>query len=156
MDLTSLDLLNQETNVAMESDCLIVMVPWEWVVAGEDRLSYITVLRLVECCREYHWRTDVTPFCEEQLDSILVSCEARFRKPIRPGSQVAVRYRIVAAGTKSYDLDFCVSPRNSSSEHASVRMRCVFLDPVKGESCTPPRCVAERLTMAIARGPNHV
>mgnify|MGYP001574893049 CR=1 FL=1 len=141
--------------MALTADGLEITVPGSWIIEGEDRLSYTTILRIVECCREHHWRRDVTAICDTPLDSILVTCEAVFHQPILAGSRVAVKYRVAAVGTKSYDLQFFVSSPGSAEDWATVRMRCVFLDPAARYSCIPPQTVANHLRAAIPRGKDH-
>lgn len=150
MEPTSLLHFLRDGSLAVTADGLAATVSQTWVIEGEDRLSYIGILRLVECCREHHWHRDILPLCRAPIDSILVKCEAAFRRPILVGAQVSLKYTVISVGTKSYDLEFNVTLSDAGGDCATVKMRCVFLNPASRQSCQPPSEVANHLRAQIA------
>jgi acyl-CoA thioesterase FadM len=117
-----------------------------WVVAGEDRVSYTTLLRLVECCRERHWSQDVAPAdTGGSLDSITRSVEAEFMRPLPAASRARITYRVTRCGRTSYALAFEVAEASSREPCAEVRLVCVFYDAAKRAAVMPPPEVSARL-----------
>ncbi|HKT40506.1 MAG TPA: hypothetical protein VJR48_19190, partial [Ktedonobacterales bacterium] len=74
MQPTTLEGLLAEGGVRCFAGGLEVEVQRAWIVAGEDRLAYTAIVRLVECCREWHWQSDILPHAGGALlDSITKS-----------------------------------------------------------------------------------
>jgi acyl-CoA thioesterase FadM len=145
MDTTSLNKLVEEEGVICTEDGINMVIHPAWIVEGEDRLSYTTLVRLVECCREYHWLNDIVPKCNErQLDSICKSLTAHFRKPIMVGSKIYITYNIIEVRNKGYSIKFVIRDSNSQL-YAEIDFILVFYDPFKRISLAPPHEVYEYL-----------
>jgi acyl-CoA thioesterase FadM len=125
---------------------ITVSVLPSWVVEGEDRLSYTTLVRLVECCREYHWRCDIASLVGAQpLDSICRSLTANFERPVLIGSVIEIFYSVVAVSKRSYELRFDVRTAAQGVRCATVNISSVFYDANAKAATAPPREVLERL-----------
>lgn len=85
---------------------LQVKISSSWIVEGENRLSYTTIIRLIECCREFHWEKDIISHYEDKIDSICKSIRCDFKKPIFSGDVVRIEYSINDVRKKSYTLYF--------------------------------------------------
>lgn len=136
----------------------------EWIVAGEDRLSYTTMVRLVECCREHHWDVDITPQVAavagsanagERLDSITKSLRCEFLRPVVLNSVFSITYGIAEMRIHSYRLTFELATRSREFVPdlvcARFDMVCVFYDPIQQRAIPAPPTVAAAL-QAYAAG----
>ncbi len=152
MDTTSLSQLRAETAVTILPDGLVVVAAPSWVIPGEDRLSYTTIIRLVECCREHHWNQDVLSYAgNHNIDSITKSVTCEFTKPIDVGASISIVYRIMDIRTRGYSLQFTISYAHSGEIAALVDMVCVFFDPSRREVQAPPDSVRKALVARIYR-----
>lgn len=148
---TTLAELVRQSDVAPDARGLKLLVPKSWIVEGEDRLSYTTILRLVECCREHHWQTDIKPWSGcITVDSICRTAMADFREAVHVGAKISITYKVIEVGTKSYALEFTVHDDVTRSVCAIVRIVSVFYDPVRRRSIVPPMSVREHLSGLIA------
>lgn len=146
MGPTTLAELLREPNVVRDSAGLRMTVRANWVVDGEDRLSYTTLIRLVECCRELHWVNDVEPCLDSRgIDSIVRTCQAEFLQPVSVGSTICISYDVSNIGNKSYTLRFTIRVDMIATDVAVVDLVCVFYDPVARKSTVPPNEVISRL-----------
>lgn len=145
MDTTSLSGLIKHTEVELMENGISLQVSPKWVVQGEDHLSYTTMIRLVECCREYHWRRDVLDFFEKPwLDSTTKSIMGDFKKPVHVHEKIDIIYEIEEIRRRGYRLCFIII----DSEHdvcAKVIMVFVFIDSERNEVVEPPRFFLEHL-----------
>ena len=147
MDLTTLEELLKQTEVVPFGNGIRIFVKNSWVVSDEDRLSYTTIIRLVECCREYHWECDVKPILHKEnlkLDSITRAFGGDFYIPIPVDTNIEIHYRIEAIREKSYKLIFEVKDE-SQRVFSSVWIICVFYDPDLGKSIIPNPSILEAL-----------
>ena len=152
MEPTTLGKLLAEVPVTCEPGVLSLEIPASWIVPGENRLSYTTIIRLIECCREYHWRNDVTSG-RGALDSIVLRCEASFRRVIPSGARVRIAYRVRRVMHKAYELVFSVGSMSASSTgHAHVCLTIGFFDPGKQCLICPPPAVKAILLGMLAPG----
>lgn len=142
MDITTYDGLVKETQVEQLEDGLIIYVPSNWVVDGEKRLSYTTITRLIECCREYHWKKDILSI-DHDIDSICGGFEAKFIRIIVSNSKVFIRYKVIYVFEKKYILDFEVLD-NYQTICAYIRMEIYFIDSM-GETQAIPKRLAQVL-----------
>jgi hypothetical protein len=136
MDVTTLSRLTEENpDIDFLDNGFRVVAKPEWIVAGEWQLSYTTLVRLVECCREYHVQKD-EPWLRWPLgaDTTCSSLSARFHRPIYVGSTVDVTYRVVATDEHGYDLDFEVSAASDGSPSATFTVRMAFISRSHKES----------------------
>jgi acyl-CoA thioesterase FadM len=140
MELTTLAGLRKDPSVALRDRQIHITVRPDWIVAGEDRLSFTTVIRLVECCREYHWEIDISPRVD-CLDSICKEMRASFVAPIKIGNAISISYRVSGIRRKGYSLRFEVRKSASSLLYARVDMDSVFYDPVRSEAVEPPETI---------------
>lgn len=121
-----------------------------WVVPGEDRLSATTLLRLVECCREHHWQTDILPAAAGQpVDSITKSINAEFVQPVPVPGTVLLDYAVMQVRSRSYEMRFAIRLPDGSL-CATVTMVQVFFDPLTSQATTPPPAVRQRLLSLLA------
>lgn len=149
MDTTSLTRLQEAGCVLCRADGLSVTVDPAWVVAGEDRLSYTTLVRLIECCREHHWAMDILPHIgDSQLDSICRSVCADFRSPIGTGTVIDITYRVSNVSERSYSLEFSVRTPPGGALCAELSLVSVFYDPLTRRSVQPPMTVLDHLRRA--------
>lgn len=142
MDITTIDLLEQETAVLKKTYGISVKISNDWIVPDEDRLSYTTFIRLVECCREYHWRKDVLSILQ-QIDSINVHVTADFFRPIYIGKMLEIQYIITKIGNKSYTIRFNAYVEKELC--AVVEMVSVFYDANKRVAIPIPEIVRTQL-----------
>ncbi len=117
---------------------LLVIIHSEWVVSGERRMSYTTALKLVECCREYHWIKDVVSKSDTQADSTVRNLSGEFKAPILIGDKVSILYYISNIGNKSYTLKVDLAKRQTYLPQASFSLVNVFLD-ANGNSTNIPQ-----------------
>jgi acyl-CoA thioesterase FadM len=149
VDVTSLALLLHEEGTALLPDGLQVTALSSWIVPGEDRLSYTTLVRLIECCREHHWEQDIFPLAGGQpIDSITKSLAVSFARPIVVGTIVSIGYRVLEAHGKSYTLEFEIRERQSETLCAECTLVCVFYDPQHQCVSIPPPAVTAYLRAA--------
>lgn len=147
MEITSLGNLMREGGVTCNPDGLTVTIHSSWVVPGEDRLSYATLVRLIECCREHHWKMDVLPKAKDtQVDSICKSIEAKFLSAIPIGSLISITYRVTGVRQKGYSLRFEVRDTKSQTLRAEVNLVSVFYDSVASKPVAPPDTVFNHLS----------
>jgi acyl-CoA thioesterase FadM len=136
MDITTITALKLETKVIEKKDGISVFIPSYWVVSGEDRVSYTTIIRLVECCREYHWEKDV--ICHNSiLDSICGSLSSRFIKAIEVNSTIHIKYSIKDVKKNRYLLEFIITNENNDI-CCSIEITSFFYDPLKHQSIDIP------------------
>ena len=136
MDTTTFAALTQETEVVKKDNGISVFAPSCWVVDGEDRLSYTTIIRLVECCREYHWNKDAKNQ-NSNLDSICGSLSSKFIKSIKPNSTIDIDYVVKGSKGKKYQMEFTV--RDEFEDICClVEMICFFYDPIAQQSIEIP------------------
>lgn len=153
MGPTSLSLLLKEDGVTCTPNGLIVTIHSSWIIEGEDRLSYTTLIRLVECCREHHWNTDILAKAQgSSVDAIAKSLTGEFMRPIIVGSRVSIVCRVAEVRPKSYLLKFEIRDAIDQTLHAEVSLVCVFYDPIARKSATPPTSITNQLLALLERG----
>lgn len=137
----------EATGVAVDrNDHVEFQIEPAWCVAGEDRVGFAGIVRLIECVREWHWRRDVAAVSADvTLDSITKALEVEFISPVRPGRVVRGECAVVAAGEKSYTVEVKLCEEPSGDLLAVGRLVSVFYDDGAGASVTPPERVAARL-----------
>ena len=111
MDLTSYQELIKETEVQPIDNGLAIFCPRKWVIASENRVSYTTIIRLVECCREFHWYRDVENI--KDVDSTCKNINAQFFAPIIADSTVVIKFKLRYIFANKYVLDFFVYDKNN-------------------------------------------
>ena len=147
MEITSLSRLIKEGGVTCNPEGLIVTIHPSWVVEGEDRLSYTTLIRLIECCREHHWQIDVLPRAGgTSVDSICKSLTAKFTNAIPVGSVLSITYRVTGVRQKGYSLRFEVRDTKDQKVCAEFDLVSVFYDPVARKPTAPPASVFDHLS----------
>ena len=150
VDVTSLEILMGTKAVRPISQGLEIEILPTWIVDGEDRASYTTLIRLVECCREFHWRSDISPLqTADPLDCTCVQMCARFKSPVSVYEHVAIVYTVTSVGRRSYDLRFQIMNAEDQLEHATVDQTLVFLDPITHQATQPPEDVRAQLLAAL-------
>lgn len=157
MQPTTLAGLLAEGDVRQFAGGLEVVVQRAWIVAGEDRLAYTAIVRLVECCREWHWQSDILPHTGgAPLDSITKSFTAAFTHPIALGSALRITYQVAAVRPRSYQLRFTLAthdpnqpPEQPARQCATLDMVSVFYDPARDAVAEPPSSVAAYLQTCV-------
>lgn len=150
MEPISFDRLIKTSCVKCNQDGLTVNVPPSWIVDGEDRLSYSSLVRLIECCREYHWQKDILSKINKNdihLDSICKSLSGDFINPIFVGSKVFISYSINEVRRKGYSLKFEVRNATNSILSAEFILVSIFYNPINHESIQPPDSVSDYLSL---------
>jgi acyl-CoA thioesterase FadM len=147
LDVTSFKKLAEEEKVILHSDGIVVTARREWIIEGEDRLSYTTLIRLIECCREYHWQKDILPLTSDKsVDSICKILTCNFANPISVGSLIFVKYQIISVRRRSYTIRFKVYDTKNDMLCANCDMVCVFYDPRLQKSTFPPDPIIRALS----------
>lgn len=125
-----------------EGPRLLVRIPPDWPAGGEKRIGYVSILRLVECARELHWRRDVAPRANPaRLDSITKSVKADFVRPIMADAQVACEYALTWLRPRSYGLRVNIAD-DGGGTLAQVDLASVWVDPGSLQPVVPDQCVA--------------
>jgi acyl-CoA thioesterase FadM len=152
MELTTLKHLLKTGHATCDQSGLTVTIPPSWVVSGEDRLSYTTLVRLIECCREYHWQKDIlsrTNTNNVRLDSICKSLTCDFISPILIGSTISISYSINEVRRKGYSMRFEVRDNSDGRLCATFEQISVFYEPVEQKPMIPPPFILEYLSNHI-------
>lgn len=137
MDITTFDNLLTQTEVITIQNGLKIKIPQAWIIKGERRLSYTTLLRLTECCREYHWQKDIISL-NNSLDSICGQINANFLKPIQADQLICITYEIRCVLEKKYILDFYIyDSKNNLCGY--VDMVSYFYEPHKEITVFAPK-----------------
>lgn len=136
MDITSLEVLLSQTEILFRENGIEVKIPQSWIIEGEDRISYTTLLRLIECCREYHWKKDILPL-NYSVDSICGQINASFSKPLAAEQMILITYKIRCVFEKKYLIDFYIYDSNGYLS-GYVDMMLYFYDPEKGITMSVP------------------
>lgn len=139
MEPTSLKNLIGEGGVTADVGRLLITVKPSWIVEGESRVSYTTLIRLVECCREHHWNTDILPRDQTaHLDSITKSISGDFICPIPMNASISIDYRVNGVRAKGYSLAFTIHNLSQKTLCAQVNLICVFYDAISNSAVPPP------------------
>jgi acyl-CoA thioesterase FadM len=125
MDITSLSELRRNTDLHEVGRGFRVRAEPNWVVAGETWLSWTTLTRLAECCRELHWARVVRPLVPPTIDTTVATVTASFRRPVSVGQMLDLRYRVSRVGMRSYDLD--VTAESETIVRCEMSIRSVFV-----------------------------
>ncbi|MGH2414980.1 MAG: acyl-CoA thioesterase, partial [Microcystaceae cyanobacterium] len=142
MEPTSLKRLLEEDGVTCTPEGLILKIHPDWVIEGEDRLSYTTLIRLIECCREHHWNTDILSRANGTLvDATSKSIAGEFTRSILVGSAIAITYQVTEVRSKGYALKFEVRDALEQTLYATFKMVSVFYDAQSGKAVPPPQVV---------------
>jgi acyl-CoA thioesterase FadM len=124
-----------------------------WCVAGEGRLGFAGIVRLVECVRELHWRQDIAKDFP-LIDSITQSLTVEFRRPVAAAATIRGDYRIKDVRSRSYSLLIALRNCVGFEELAVCRLASVFYDSGAQSTVRPPRELADELAalQATERG----
>jgi acyl-CoA thioesterase FadM len=163
MQPTTLAGLLAEGDVRQFASGLEVVVRRAWILADEDRLAYTAIVRLVECCREWHWQADILPHAAgAPLDSITKSLTAVFSHPMMLGSMLRITHQVVAVRPRSYQLRFTLATHDPDQpgqpaqraqlvqDCATLDMVSVFYDPDRAVAAEPPPGVLAYLHSCVA------
>ena len=137
MDTTTYSALKKETAVIERENGIVVFIPSAWVIGGEDRVSYTTIIRLVECCREYHWAKDIKSQ-NEIFDSICGNISFRFTKSIGLNSTININYSVKEAAGKKYTVEFIVMDENGET-CCLAEIVSFFYNPLTRQSIEIPK-----------------
>ena len=119
------EFLSKNENIELLDNGLTFEIKEDWIIKGENRLSYVSIMKLVEYCREYHWEKDFLSI-DNSLDSITKEIHTYFYKPLLCGKSATILYKIHSFNTYSYIIDFQIySLEIKTSE---IKMECVFYD----------------------------
>lgn len=155
MQPTTLTGLLAEGGVRPFTGGLEVVVQRAWIVPHEDRLAYTAIVRLVECCREWHWQSDILPHAgDAPLDSITKSFRGEFVHPIAVGSLLQITHQVIAVRPRSYQLRFRLATLDPEQHCATLEMVSVFYDPVQAAVAEPPPQVLDYLRSCVASTPS--
>lgn len=153
MEITTLNSLVAGGSVSFLANGLKIITEADWVVSGENRLSYTTLIRLIECCREYHWNKDIrTKSQDDFVDSITKSLSIAFYRALIVGTTIAIRYEIVNVRDKGYEAKFSIF--NTQGELcAECNMVSIFFDPEQMMPTPPPGSVVQALKSLLISEP---
>ena len=151
MEPTTFDRLVRDNLVEKLDWCIVIKVQRSWIVPGEDRLSYATIIRLVECCREYHWYKDIVPMTREPvIDSICRTLSCEFIGTILVESHIRIRYRIHALHRKGYAMRFIIEDSATNEVRARFDQFSLFYDPIAKVAIAPPAHLTDRLIALLS------
>lgn len=124
----------------------------EWVVDGEDRLSYVGIIRLVEFCRENHWERDIVSKLNgiNKLDTITKNIKCDFFKPVLVNSVVTLKCAIIEVFRKGYKIAIHISDQENDLI-STAELGLVFYDPITQKSLVPSSEVAGLLKELIKK-----
>jgi acyl-CoA thioesterase FadM len=147
MDTTTLqNLLKENSDILCLDDGLRIGVDPSWVVANESKLSYTTIIRLIECCREYHWQKDIEPhLLGLKIDSTCRFIKGDFYVPIKINEMLDIVYQVSEIHKRSYILHFSVRTCDRTITHTEMELVLVFWDPLNNEPVTPPEYLVRTL-----------
>lgn len=146
MEITTLSDLKKDGIVEFILKGISVEITPSMIIKGEDRLSYTTMIRLIECCREYHWKNDVMSILfGAHLDSICKSITVDFERPIPVGDKIDIIYDILNVRQKGYKVEFKIIESDSDKLYAKANLVCVFYNPLTQVAISPPNSVLNRL-----------
>ena len=158
MDITSLaNLLRENTNVLRLSDGLRLVSEAAWVVSGETKLSYTTLIRLVECFREHHWEKDIRPQLNDNnnIDATCKDVQAQFIQPVKVGQIIDIVYAIREVRDRGYQLRFSVLDNKRLIQFAEVELVMVFIDAKDGNVVYPSAHIISRLQQLCQQTSKH-
>jgi acyl-CoA thioesterase FadM len=135
----------------------VLSVSPEWIIDGETRLSYTTIVRLIEFCREYHWNKDIKPFFSTTgiIDSTTKEFVCSFNQPVSLNSAVKIEYRFIEIRNRAYSLNFAVSDLSRQKLYVTVSMVCVFIDLVSLQPVLIPECIKNYLLQQLVSNEVH-
>lgn len=147
MQPTTLRHLISVTKINSFNYGLEIQTQSSWVVPGESHLSYTTLTRLVECCREHHWQSDVVPYiASPSLDSICKSINARFLEPVPVSAIIKILYKVNQVRNKGYELLFRICNVNQQNIFAIYNIVLVFYDTKTNKITAIPDSARSKLT----------
>lgn len=139
MEITTLNSLQKLKLVTESDNGIIIHVQKSMIIRGENRLSYSTIFRLIECCREYHWIKDIKPFINRnKIDSICKSIKGEFKAPIIPQTDIYIFYKVSEIRSKGYLINFWIKDVISERLLAKIWMVNVFVSPKTLNPVVPP------------------
>jgi acyl-CoA thioesterase FadM len=150
VEITTLSGLIKEGVAVKTLNGIIVEVRPSLIVKGEDRLSYTSLIRIVECAREQHWQHDVCSI-DKTVDSICKSFTADFMRPIIVGTKILITYMITLVRKASYHVSFLVCSEDKTQKYASINMIFAFYNPSTQKIILPPHSVITQLAV-LKRG----
>ena len=111
------------------------------IISGESRLSYVTIMRIIENCREIHWEYDIIKNNTDkiQIDSICKNIYVDYFKPITIDTVILVTYKILNVKESSYELLFQITDENHC--FCSAKMVCVLIDSINGQVISFPNSI---------------
>ncbi len=145
MGCTTLQSLLTFEKLSYSETGFIGKVPACWIVEGENRVSYTALIRIVECCREYHWQKDVKPNLISSIDSTVKKFEGEFVKPLPLEKDICVLYNILEVRNRGYSIQFRILDALTNEIYAMLSLVCVFYDLHTGEVVSPPVEVLDNL-----------
>ncbi|MDK2980884.1 MAG: hypothetical protein PWQ55_1231 [Chloroflexota bacterium] len=125
----SLSRLKKDNKIKFTSTGMVFRSKKKWVIKDETRLSYTTLTKLIECCREYHWEKDIqSSFKNHNIDTTCKSFSAQFYKPVSYHSLLSIDYSIVNINKKDYEIKFVICDLYKNIVCSEFLMVQVFID----------------------------
>lgn len=116
-----------------DGDHLEVRVQRDWATAGEARLGWTQIVRIVECVRDFHWRQYGAAARLEGLDATVTRLEARFRGPMVVGETYGLSWKVSQRDVRGYILAVEIYLAESLQQIAHMDMRLRFVDSATGQ-----------------------
>ena len=146
MEITTLRDLIEKGVARIVQDGIVVKVHTSMIIQGEDRLSYTTIIRLTECCREAHWAKDVIEAQQNiEIDSICTALSSEFKKPTLVGTEIEISYKVERVTEKGYGLFFQIRDTSTQYINAELRIDSVFYDPKLRKVRRTPKPILDHL-----------
>lgn len=100
----SIDVLSSLAVIVKKARSVSVHVDSSWCIQDENRLSYTTITFLMEACRDYHFKKDISSL--GVYDSVVRALHFDFTKPIIVPQTLEVVYEIRDIGKATYTMVF--------------------------------------------------
>lgn len=141
------DLQNGALNLVLEEDYLDFTVPTAWLGAGDTKLSYTTIVGLLEAVRDTHWQElgRMPKHMEHDIDVTCASLEVEFLEPVLPGERYRASYCVTGIGSRSYEFAVRLSSTSRACTCVIALLTLVFIKASTGQATSPPDLVAARL-----------
>lgn len=156
MDPTRLEDLLAEplAEVRLHEQGMAVRTLASWVVPNEDHLSYTTITRLIECCREHHWAHDLVATADgTPVEAIARDFSATFYQPVPIGVVIDITYEVYTVRSRAYQIRFTVRDAAHRIVYARSLLTCIFYDPSTHHACRAAPELVARLA-ALGAGPD--
>ena len=145
MTALSLAEMEQSGHAHADGPQLVIQVPTEWPAEGEQRIGYVSIMRLAEFTRELHWRRDIAPCADMmRIDTTTKCVSGDFARPIMADTKVRCCYALTWLRPRSYGLRVTLSAEGGEPL-ARVDLTNIFIDPCTMRPVVPTQPITAAL-----------